>query len=212
MDDTRLVLKEGEQVSSSTKRMQLINEAEITYERRIDLIVATDFDADNDTDDIEICSIEFKKSNATTTLLLQQQNKNLRINSCILNEIHLSTQDNDNQLIYFDYDGKFSYIVQLYRYENFFVGHKIGSFAMISSLLELQHLQKKSVTNLYSWRESALELSNKILLSHINQSYKYDLIEVSGSTSNTSIRSPKRSLSPVKIHIFITQQSVTARL
>ncbi|KAI9360739.1 hypothetical protein BD770DRAFT_453175 [Pilaira anomala] len=76
--------------------MQLINEVDITYGRRIDILVATDLDTN--IDNVEICSIEFKKPNATTATLLQQQNKNIRINGCILNDIHLFTQNTDHRL------------------------------------------------------------------------------------------------------------------
>lgn len=167
LDNTRVILKEGELVSVSIQRMQLINEVGTTYGRRIDILVSADLDTDND--DVEMCSIEFKRSNAPTSTLLQQQNKNLRINSCILNDIHLFTQDTDHQLIYFDFASKSAYMVQLYRYKNCFVGQKIGSFSLISSLLKLQQL-RKSVINLYAWREFAIKLGNTIALSHIDQS------------------------------------------
>ncbi|KAG1443547.1 hypothetical protein G6F56_010633 [Rhizopus delemar] len=204
LDDTRVILKEGEPASVSTQRMQLINEVNTTYGRRIDILVAADLDPDNG--DVEMCSIEFKKSNATTTTLLQQQNKNLRINSCILNDVHLFTQDTDQQLIYFDFAGKSAYMVQLYRYKNSFVGHKIGSFSLIGSLVELQQL-RKSVINLYAWREFAIKLSNTIALSHIDQAYKYDLVEVSDYASDSFVGSSKRKVEPVSILLSPSNQS-----
>ncbi|KAG0737656.1 hypothetical protein G6F22_008448 [Rhizopus arrhizus] len=204
LDDTRVILKEGEPVSAATQRMQLINEVDITYGRRVDILVATDLDTD--IDDVEICSIEFKKPNATTATLLQQQNKNIRINGCILNDIHLFTQNTDHQLFYLDFAGKSAYIVQLFRYENYFVGHKVGNFSLISSLVELHQL-RKSVLNLYAWREFAVELSNKITLSHIEQSYKYDLVEVSDYASNNFVQSPKRNVTPVNIFLSPSNQS-----
>jgi hypothetical protein len=147
LDDTRVILKAGETVSVLTQRMQIINDGDTTYGRRIDILVACDLETDND--DVEICSIEFKKSNITTATLQQQQNKNLRINACILNDIHLFTENTDHQLIYFDFAGKSAYMVQLYRYENCFVAHKIGSFHLIGSLVELKQL-RKSVKSLYA--------------------------------------------------------------
>lgn len=143
LDDTRIILKEGETVSTSTQRMPLMNEVEITYRRRVDILVATDLSVATDTDDdVEICSIEFKRSTAATTTLPQQQNKNFSIDSCISDDIHLFTQDTNHQVVHFDFAGKSAYKVQLYRYENFFVGHKVGNFSLISSLMELDHLQK----------------------------------------------------------------------
>lgn len=143
LDDTSVISKEGETVSTSTQRMQLMNEVEITYRRRVDILVATDLSVATDTDDdVEICSIEFKRSTAATTTLLQQQNKNFSIDSCISDDIHLFTQDTNHQVVHFDFAGKSAYIVQLFRYKNFFVGHKVGNFSLISSLMELDHLQK----------------------------------------------------------------------
>lgn len=204
LDETHVILKEGETVSVSTQRMQIMNEIDTTYGRRIDIIVASNSDTDND--DVEICSIEFKKSNVTTATLQQQQNKNLRINSCVLNDIHLFTQDTNHQLIYFDFAGKSAYMVQLYRHENCFVGHKIGSFSLISSLVELQQL-RKSVINLYLWREFAVDLSNAIKLSHVDQSYKYDLIDVSDYVSTSPLGSPKRKIDPVNVYLSPSNQS-----
>lgn len=97
LDNTHVILKDDELVSASTQRMQIIREVDTTYGRRIDILVEADLGTDND--DVEMCSSEFKKSNATTITLLQQQNKNLRINICILNDIHLFTQDTDHQRI-----------------------------------------------------------------------------------------------------------------
>ncbi|KAG1463837.1 hypothetical protein G6F56_005202 [Rhizopus delemar] len=122
LDATRVILKEDETGSVSTQRVQIINEVDITYGRRINILVTVDFDTDNN--DVEICFVEFKKSNVTAATSQQQQNKNLRINSCILNVTHLFTQDTDHQLIYFNFAGKYAYMVQLYRYKNCFVEHK----------------------------------------------------------------------------------------
>lgn len=48
LDDTRVVLKDGEMVSVSTQRIQIINDVDTTYGRRIDILVARDLKTDND--------------------------------------------------------------------------------------------------------------------------------------------------------------------
>ncbi|EIE86265.1 hypothetical protein RO3G_10976 [Rhizopus delemar RA 99-880] len=183
--------------------MQIINGVDITYGRRIDILVVCDLETDNG---IEMCSIEFKKSNVTEATLQQQQNKNLRINACILNNIHLFTENTDHQLIYFDFAGKSTYMIQLYRYENCIVGHKIGNFSLISSLVELEQL-RKSVKNLYAWREFVVNLGNTLALSRVNQSYKYNMIEVSDYASTTPVRSPKRKVDPINVFFTPSNQS-----
>ncbi|KAG1456394.1 hypothetical protein G6F46_007640 [Rhizopus delemar] len=203
LDDSRIILKDGETVLVSTQRMQIINGVDITYGRRIDILVVCDLETDNG---IEMCSIEFKKSNVTEATLQQQQNKNLRINACILNNIHLFTENTDHQLIYFDFAGKSTYMIQLYRYENCIVGHKIGNFSLISSLVELEQL-RKSVKNLYAWREFVVNLGNTLALSRVNQSYKYNMIEVSDYASTTPVRSPKRKVDPINVFFTPSNQS-----
>ncbi|CEI98638.1 hypothetical protein RMCBS344292_12743 [Rhizopus microsporus] len=67
LDDTSVILKEDQTVSILTQRMQIINEADTMYGKRIDILVACDLETDNY--EIEMCSIEFKKSNATAATL-----------------------------------------------------------------------------------------------------------------------------------------------
>ncbi|KAI8640854.1 hypothetical protein BD408DRAFT_347271, partial [Parasitella parasitica] len=64
------------------------------------------------------------------------------------------------------------YVVQLYRYENCFVGRKIvgrkiESFNLIGFLVGLKQLGK-SIKSLYAWKEFAMNLSNTITLSHVD--------------------------------------------
>lgn len=54
--------------------------SKLTYARKIDLILRYD-----DTENIELCSNEWKKTKVTTQLKLKQQSKNLRVNACIIN-------------------------------------------------------------------------------------------------------------------------------
>lgn len=82
----------------------MINESEITYGRRIDLLVTTDLEeGDVGQEDIKLCSIEFKRINETEAVMRYQQNKNIRINSCILNETSLLTQKTFEPTVYLDF-------------------------------------------------------------------------------------------------------------
>lgn len=96
---TNLMIKDGENICEASKRMQILNESEVTFGRRLDLIVTSE----QDERDIELCSLEFKKGDAPYTTLLYQHSKNLRINACILNEIHLLTLEEDISFAYQDF-------------------------------------------------------------------------------------------------------------
>lgn len=69
--------------------MKILNEDEVDGGRRMDMLSKTKY---NDTV-IEVCSTEFKKLNASTTLCIQQQSKNIRINSAIAYNIHNVTKE-----------------------------------------------------------------------------------------------------------------------
>lgn len=62
---------------------------------------------------IELCTIEFKKSNQGIEILSSQQFKSIRINSCILNDQHLLV-GNDNKKLYFDFSERRAYLLQLF--------------------------------------------------------------------------------------------------
>ncbi|KAL0145615.1 hypothetical protein V8B55DRAFT_1570222 [Mucor lusitanicus] len=207
LQNTRLNLKEGENVSKATQRMQLVNDADVTYGRRIDVLVACESIVDSG--NVELASIEFKKSDCSITILRQQQNKNLRINACILNDIHLATKSDAAKVIYLDCAGKSSYLVQLSRFNNCFVGYKIGRVRFIASLFELRQL-KESIINIYAWRESMIDVSNQIAIVQAQQSFDYDMIEISDfATSSDSSTTTKRKILPV--NIFLSPSNRTKR-
>lgn len=133
---TNLVIKDGENVCEASKRMQIINEGDVTYGRRLDLIVASE----QDCRDIELCSLEFKKGDASYTTLLYQQSKNIRINACILNEIHLLTLEENISIAYLDFSGRNAYISQIFKMNDQYVAHEVGKLIVIKSLLELEIL------------------------------------------------------------------------
>lgn len=207
---TDIISKDGETVCRSTKRMQLLNEAELTYGRRIDLLIASDLEVeDTEVEDIELCSIEFKKSNETESILKYQQNKNIRINSCILNDISLLVKNILLPIVYLDFSGRSAYIVQLFRYEDCFVGHKVGKFIIMKSLLELEHF-REHVLSLYTWRQCIININNNVSLARINQLNKYALVDIS-DVDITPISSPKRKVEPIKVFLSPSKGSKRVR-
>ncbi|KAI7893718.1 uncharacterized protein EV154DRAFT_500568 [Mucor mucedo] len=48
---------------------------------------------------------EFKRRDVLTDVKLHQQNKNIRINACIINDINILLCNNDAQTVYFDFEG-----------------------------------------------------------------------------------------------------------
>ncbi|KAI8093930.1 hypothetical protein BDF21DRAFT_475609, partial [Thamnidium elegans] len=66
--NTRLHAKDGESVCSSTRRMQIINNEVVSVGRRLDLIIINKHNSKIN----EICSLEFKKHDATFSTLTKQ--------------------------------------------------------------------------------------------------------------------------------------------
>lgn len=97
-------------------------------------------------------------------------------------------------------------MLQLYRYDNCFIGHKVGSFSLIGSLLELENL-RKSIKSLYTWRKFAIDIGNILALTHINESYRFDLIELSDNVSSDPVRVSKRVVDHVNVHLSPSNQS-----
>lgn len=173
--NTNLFIKDGENVCEASKRMQIINEGDVTYGRRLDLIVTSE----QDVKDIELCSLEFKKGDAPYTTLLYQQCKNLRINACILNEIHLLT-------------------LQIFKMYDQFVAHEVGKVTVIKSLLELEIL-RETMFNLFRWKRSLVSNSNVVSLAYINQCNRFTLADISNTLSQSSRLSPPHDIKPSKI-------------
>ncbi|KAI9265459.1 hypothetical protein EDC94DRAFT_56664 [Helicostylum pulchrum] len=72
----------------------------------------------------------------------------MRINACILNEIHLLMNDDTVSTTYLDFSGIHAYIVQLLKFESKFIYHEVASFSMIKYLMELGNL-RASIINFY---------------------------------------------------------------
>jgi len=136
-------------------------------------------------EDIEICSIEFKKGNASPSTLFCQQSKNLRVNACILNDIHLLFGEENANIAYLDFAGRNAYVAQLFKINDKYVAHKLGDVVIISSLLELELLRKTMII-LYNWKSNLVSNSNRVSLANIKQRNKFTLVDV----SKAFVRSP----------------------
>lgn len=88
---------------------KILNEEEMDSGRRMDMLSKTKY---NDTV-IEVCSTEFKKLTASTTLCSRQQSKNIRINSAIAYNIHNITKK-ELPIQYMDWGGRIGYMAQLF--------------------------------------------------------------------------------------------------
>ncbi|EIE85552.1 hypothetical protein RO3G_10262 [Rhizopus delemar RA 99-880] len=121
-DTNKEITQYRENVCEATKRMQIINEGDVIYGKILELIVTSEQDVRG----IELCSLEFRKGNASYTTLLYQQSKNLRINACILNEFHLWTLEGNISIAYLDFSGRNESISQIFKMNDQYVAHEVG--------------------------------------------------------------------------------------
>ncbi|KAI9266273.1 hypothetical protein EDC94DRAFT_668010 [Helicostylum pulchrum] len=191
--NTELGAKDGESVCSSTRRMQIINNEEVSFGWRLDLIIINKHNKMS-----EICSLKFKKHDASFSTLTNQQSKNMRTNACILNEIHLLSNDDTISVTYMDFAGTHGYIAQLIKFEGRFISHEVGKFSLIESLLELEDL-RKSIINLYRWKADLVNKSNIIRLANAKQENKYALCHISCPLVRSPPRSPNPTIVPARI-------------
>ncbi|CAO3692375.1 unnamed protein product [Rhizopus stolonifer] len=83
-DENDIAIYNGETISQASQHMQILNEDEVNSGRRMDMLSKTKYNGTV----IEVCSTEFKRLTASTTICNRQQNKNIRINSAIAYSIH----------------------------------------------------------------------------------------------------------------------------
>lgn len=93
--------------------MKILNEDEADSERRIDMLSKTKY---NDTV-IEVCSTEFKRLTAFTTICNRQQSKNIRISSAIAYNIHNITKK-ELAIEYMDWRGRIGCGATIFFYED----------------------------------------------------------------------------------------------
>ncbi|CAO3669998.1 unnamed protein product [Rhizopus stolonifer] len=186
MDDTELMLSDGESVCISTRDSlrSMLEESENTeYGRRIDLLVRC---AHSETT-VELCSIEFKREDANKSLVIHQQSKNSRVNSCILSSINSLTKDPTNQILAFDFAGNNGYMIQIYRYKDVLISQKINGLHIPTHILELDHL-RSTLKHLYLWKLYLVKLASTVIKSVYRNKRKYAFVETSEDDSRETDR------------------------
>ncbi|KAI9473458.1 MAG: hypothetical protein EXX96DRAFT_578046 [Benjaminiella poitrasii] len=194
LQKTNLFVKDGENACEALMRMQIMNDGDVTFGRRLDLIITSE----QDDRDIELCSLEFKKGNASYASLLHQQSKNLRINACILNEVHLLTSDENICNAYLDFAGRDAYISQIFKMNNKYIAHEVGKVAVIKNLLELDIL-RETMFNLFRWKRNLISNSNVVSLANIKQGNAFALAGISNTLAQSPRLSPPCKVKPAKI-------------
>lgn len=104
------------------------------------ILVSQNFDCNflnNRRGSVKLCFDEFKKANVDDLLLIHQQSKNLRINTCIINDINLLLKNYDTVIPYFDFTGRRAYISQLFGYKDCYVVNKVAEFTIPKTLIHL---------------------------------------------------------------------------
>ncbi|KAG2230423.1 hypothetical protein INT48_007265 [Thamnidium elegans] len=176
MDDTELILSDGENVCVSTRDSlrSIMEEDELTeFGRRIDLLVnCSRLDVT-----VELCSIEFKRQDASNSVVTHQQSKNARINSCILSSINTLTRN---------------YVM---------FSQKITDIHIPTDTFEFDSL-RSTLKYLYLWKSSLVELSAKIIKSLYNNKRKYSLVEACEEDNDNP---PRLSPPPIQLNdVFMT--------
>jgi hypothetical protein len=112
LEDEKIKMKDGERGCKATKNNRLLDD-DSTDEtsRKVDLL----FTMKRENIEVELCNVEFKKQDVTVRTKLSQQNKNMRINSCIKNDLKKILR-HDTEIITMDWNGMYLFI-EVFRYE-----------------------------------------------------------------------------------------------
>ncbi|KAI9469998.1 MAG: hypothetical protein EXX96DRAFT_623579 [Benjaminiella poitrasii] len=191
----------GEGTSQSTKKMAIFNDHHSTFRRRSDTLV---FESQND----ELSNIEFKKTAAQNSLVNHQQSKNIRINSCILNQINLMTDSTDNTILYYDFIGRLGYLAQLFEYENVYICQKLQSITIPACMLEFE-LFRSSLKFMFVWKHHMINLNNNIILANLNKEQQILLTDISSTISPP--HSPSRNVRPVQVYLSLSNSTSNKR-
>ncbi|CAO3662931.1 unnamed protein product [Rhizopus microsporus] len=157
-DENDIDIYDGEKISQASQNMKILNQDEADSGRRMDMLSKTKY---NDTV-IEICSTEFKRLTASTTICNRQQSKNIRINSAIAHNIHSITKK-ELAIEYMDWKGRIGYMAQLFFFQDVVVAHQVDSLYTPKLLLELDNF-RSTLKRLYTWKEKKIKISNEIRL------------------------------------------------
>ncbi|CAO3667493.1 unnamed protein product [Rhizopus stolonifer] len=171
--------------------MAIFNDYDSTFGRRSDTLVVG---SQND----ELSNIEFKKAAAQDNLVNHQQSKNIRINSCILNQVNLMTDSTDNTILYYDFIGRRGYLAQLFQYEDVYICQKLQSITIPACMLELE-LFRSSLKFMFVWKYHMINLDNNITLANLNKEQQFLLADISSTISPT--HSPPCNVRPVQVYL-----------
>ncbi|CAO3619068.1 unnamed protein product [Mucor hiemalis] len=116
--------------------------------------------------------------------------------------------DKDNSATYLNFSSRNAYIAQLFQHDNEFIAHEVGKAVFVKSLLELDIL-RETLLDLYRWKKSLIQNSNKVSLAYINQCYKYTLSDI--SQSNSAPSTPPHSRPPQAAKIFLSPSNAGKR-
>lgn len=104
-EDEGITMKDGERGSKSTKISKILDDnAKDENARKVGLL----FTVKREESQVELLNMEFKRSTVSETTKLIQQNKNIRINGCILNELK-NVLRQDTNILTMDYNGMYSF-------------------------------------------------------------------------------------------------------
>ncbi|KAI8875900.1 hypothetical protein K501DRAFT_279936 [Backusella circina FSU 941] len=170
----------GESVAQSTKQMEIMAEGETYYGRRIGLFVKS--------------KKYSEKDGISNNIMYQQQS----INAYILNDINLLLHHKNNDIVYYDFEGKRSYLAQLFNYENYLVTYKIGSF-IIPKTLQQRGNTRASITNLFYWKEAVINNSNNGMTGLIKEDEEHSLVDIANDI--VSPITPHSNVGHVQIHL-----------
>ncbi|ORE05473.1 hypothetical protein BCV72DRAFT_330987 [Rhizopus microsporus var. microsporus] len=163
--------------------MAILNEYDPTFIRRSDTLLIGSRDD-------ELSNIEFKKATALNNLAKYQQNKNIKINSCILNHINLMTGATDKVILYYDSVGGHSYLAQLFECGGIYVCQKLQSITIPRNMLELE-IFRLLLKHMFIWKAHMINLGNNII--------QFRLADVSGTTSPPC--SPSPNVQAAKVYL-----------
>ncbi|KAG2229087.1 hypothetical protein INT48_005356 [Thamnidium elegans] len=187
--------------------MEILMENEAEYGRRIDLLIKST----NSEEQCDLCSNEFKKSNVTTNIKLHQQSKNMRINACITNDINLLLCTTDTETVYFDFEGRNGYLINLFTYQSCFVAYKVGSFNIPKRLVDLDKFRSSLIT-LFNWKESTINVSNQVICTLGRMENEYALADVAMDLFEEKPATPPSStMKFIPVHLSPTSGSKRTR-
>lgn len=127
--------------------------------REIDLLTKTKYN-DNT---MELCSIEFKAHGTDTTTIMKQQSKNIRTNTCILNNINKESKS----ILYMDWREREGYLAQVFQLNDI-----VADLYIPKELLELDDFSI-TLKHLCYWRDSVVKPSNETRLAAYRYQKRY---------------------------------------